>query len=290
MQLGEWSFKVFSDGIFRLDGGASFGIVPRPLWEKRQPADARNRIPVALRCLLAEGHDRRVLIDTGIGDRWDAKQRDIYGMERRAGQLLTELDQAGIARDSVTDVILTHLHFDHCGGACLDVEGMTPAFPEARWWVQRQHWDWAHHPSERDRASFRPEDFDPLADTGRLELVDDHTEILPGLRLTAVSGHTPAMQMVEFHTGGGVLVFLADLIPSVHHIHLPWVAGFDLNPLLTLSEKRQVLSRAVADDYLLVFQHDPVHEACRVDFADGRFFARETGDLETLGATAASAD
>jgi glyoxylase-like metal-dependent hydrolase (beta-lactamase superfamily II) len=282
MQLGDWSFRIISDGHFRLDGGASFGIVPKPLWQKHQPADDRNRIRVALRCLLAEGHGRRVLVDTGIGDRWDARQRDIYGMDRRAGQLLTELDAAGIARESITDVVLTHLHFDHAGGACLDVDEMTPAFPEARWWVQRQHWDWAHNPSERDRASFRPEDFDPLAGSGRLELVDGHEEILPGLRLTPVSGHTPGMQVPEFHTDRGTLVFLADLIPSVAHVHLPWVAGFDLNPLLTLSEKRQLLSRAVADDYLLVLQHDPDHEACRVGFTDGKFHARETGDLTAL--------
>ena len=281
MQLGDWTFKIFSDGFFRLDGGASFGIVPKPMWEKRIPADDRNRIPVALRCLLAEGHGHRVLIDTGIGDRWDAKQRDIYGMDRRAGQLLTELDSAGIARDSITDVVLTHLHFDHAGGNCLDLaSGMTPAFPAASWWVQRQHWDWAHNPSERDRASFRPDDYDALADTGRLELVEGHVEILPELRVAPTGGHTPGMQIPEFHTTDGTLVFLADLIPTVANVHLPWVSGFDLNPLLSLSEKRSLLSRAAEDDYLLVFQHDPLHETCRVRFREGRFEASETGDLD----------
>ena len=281
MQLGDWTFKIFSDGFFRLDGGASFGIVPKPRWEKRIPADDRNRIPVALRCLLAEGHGHRVLIDTGIGDRWDAKQRDIYGMNRRAGQLLTELEAAGIGRDSITDVVLTHLHFDHAGGNCLDLsDGMVPAFSAARWWVQRQHWDWAHNPSERDRASFRPDDFDVLADTGRLELVDGHVEILPELRVAPAGGHTPGMQVPEFHTSEGTLVFLADLIPTAANVHLPWVSGFDLNPLLSLSEKRSLLSRAVEDDYLLVFQHDPVHETCRVCFREGRFEVCETGDLD----------
>lgn len=283
MQLGDWTFKIFSDGFFRLDGGASFGIVPKTRWEQRIPADDRNRIRVALRCLLAEGHGHRVLIDTGIGDRWDAKQRDIYGMDRRAGQLLTELDAAGIARDSITDVVLTHLHFDHAGGNCLDLaDGMTPAFPEATWWVQRQHWDWAHNPSDRDRTSFRPDDFDVLADTGRLELVDGHVEILPELRVAPTAGHTPGMQIPEFHTTDGTLVFLADLIPTVAHVHLPWVAGFDLNPLLSLAEKRSLLSRAVEDDYLLVFQHDPEHETCRVGFREGRFEAQETGDLDVV--------
>jgi len=284
MRLGDWTFKIFSDGRFRLDGGATFGIVPKPLWEKQIPADALNRVPVALRCLLAERGDRRVLVDTGIGDRWDARQREIYGMERRAGQLLTELDAAGIRRDSITDVVLTHLHFDHAGGACLDLaSGMAPAFPQARWWLQRQHWDWAHNPSERDRASFRPDDFAALALGGRLELVEGHVEILPGLRVSPVSGHTPGMQIPEFHTGEGTLVFLADLIPSLAHVHLPWVAGWDLNPLLTLSEKRQLLSRAVEDDYLFVFQHDPDHEACRVEFANGRFRARAVYRITPAG-------
>jgi glyoxylase-like metal-dependent hydrolase (beta-lactamase superfamily II) len=291
MQLGDWTFRTFSDGFFKLDGGATFGIVPKPMWEKRLPADGLNRVRVALRCLLAEGHGRRVLVDTGIGDRWDARQREIYGMERRAGQLLADLDAAGVPRDSITDVVLTHLHFDHAGGSCLDMaDGMTPAFPEARWWVQRQHWDWAHNPSERDRGSFRPDDFDALAVAGRLELVDGHAEILPGVRVTPLGGHTPGMQAPEFHTSAGVLVFLADLIPSTAHIHLPWVSGFDLNPLLALSEKRQLLSRAAEDDYLLVLQHDPEHEACRVRFREGRFEAWTAGALaDTANATKESA-
>lgn len=276
MRLGDWTFTLLSDGLFRLDGGASFGVVPKPLWEKKLPADDRNRVPAALRCLLAEGHGRRVLVDAGIGDRWDAKQRDIYGMERRAGQLLTELGAAGIDRDSITDVVLTHLHFDHVGSACLDLaDGITPAFTQARWWVQRQQWDWARRPSERDRASYRAEDFEVLADTGRLELLDGAAEIYPGLRLTPAHGHTPGMQIAEFRSSQGTLVFMADLIPTAAHLHLPWIAGFDLNPLLALSEKRQLLSRAVEDDYVLVFQHDSRHEACRVAYRDGRFEARE---------------
>ncbi len=275
MQLGNWTFKLFSDGLIRLDGGAMFGVVPKPLWEKQIPADGRNRIPIALKCLLAEGHGRRVLFDTGVGDRWDARQRDIFGMTRRAGELLTQLDEAGIARQSITDVVLTHLHFDHAGGAVLDSDGLVPAFPTATYWLQRQQWDWAHRPSERDQASFRAEDYAVLESTGRLELLDGPSEILPELRLVPVNGHTPGQQIAEFHTADGVLAFVADFIPTLAHLHLPWVAGFDLNPLITLSEKRQFLSRAAADDYLLVFQHDAEHEACRVEFADGRFRARE---------------
>ncbi|MEZ4387336.1 MAG: MBL fold metallo-hydrolase [Candidatus Krumholzibacteriia bacterium] len=279
MRIGPWTFRLFSDGLIRLDGGAMFGVVPKSLWEKQIPADGLNRIPLALRCLFAEGHGRRVLVDTGIGDRWDARQRDRLGMTRRAGELLTQLEEAGVARDSITDVVLTHLHFDHAGGAVLDSDGLVPAFPAATYWLQRQQWDWAHRPSERDSASFRPEDYEVLASAGRLELVDGVVEILPGLRLTPVSGHTPGQQITEFHTADGVLVFLADLIPTLAHVHLPWVAGYDLNPLITLSEKRQFLSRAAADRYRLVFQHDSVHETCRVEFADGRFMPVEVSAL-----------
>jgi glyoxylase-like metal-dependent hydrolase (beta-lactamase superfamily II) len=275
MQLGNWTFKIFSDGIIRLDGGAMFGVVPRPLWEKQVAPDERNRIPVALKCLLAEGHGRRVLIDTGVGDRWDARQREIYGMTRRAGELLTQLHDAGLAREDITDVVLTHLHFDHAGGAVLDSDGLVPTFPNATYWLQQQQWDWAARPSERDRASFRPDDFEALHAAGRLRLIDGAQEIMPELRVLPVSGHTPGQQITEFHTADGVLVFMADFVPFLAHLHLPWVAGFDLNPLITLSEKRQFLSRAAADDYLLVFQHDAAHESCRVEFSEGRFRARE---------------
>jgi glyoxylase-like metal-dependent hydrolase (beta-lactamase superfamily II) len=282
MQLGHWTFKLLDDGQVGFDGGAMFGVVPKPLWQRKIAADDRNRIPIALRCLYAEGGGRRILIDTGVGDRWDAKQRDIYGMTRRAGELLTQLDEAGIARDSITDVVLTHLHFDHAGGACLDADGLVPTFPNATYWLQRQQWDWAHHPSERDRGSYRPEDFEPLQAAGCLKLVDGQSEILTGVRVIPVSGHTPGQQIVEFHTDEGVLVFLADFIPTLAHVHLPWIAGFDLNPLLTLSEKREFLSRAVAERYMLVFQHDVAHEACRVEFVDDRFAPGAVFDFEAV--------
>ncbi len=277
MKLGDWTFRVISDGEFRLDGGAMFGIVPRVLWEKEKPADALHRIPLALNCLLAEKGDRRILVDVGIGDRWDARQREIYGMDRRPGQLITRLQDLGVPAESVTDVILTHLHFDHAGGALHDLaHRMEPAFPRATWWLQRQQWEWAQRPSERDRGSFRPEDFGALADTGRLELLDGAVEPLPEVRVLPLGGHTPGMQAVEFHTTGGVVAFLADLVPFAANVHIPWVAAYDLNPLLSVREKRQFLSRAVEDDFLLVLQHDTVHDACRVAFDGKRFRVRET--------------
>jgi glyoxylase-like metal-dependent hydrolase (beta-lactamase superfamily II) len=216
-------------------------------------------------------------VDTGIGDRWDAKQRGIFAIDRRPNQLVAELAEAGLTTDSITDVVLTHLHFDHTGGAVRDVDGaLAPTFPKARVWVQEQQWRWAHDPTERDRASFRLDDFAVLESGDRLQLVDGITEIIPGIKVVPISGHTPGQQMVEFHTEDGVLVYCGDLIPFASQVHAPWIMGFDLNPLLTLSEKKQFLSRAVEDDYVLFFEHDPTFEAARVVFADDRFKVVET--------------
>jgi len=281
MQLGDWTFRAFSDGLFRLDGGSMFGVVPRVMWEKHHPADESNRIQLGLRCLLAERNERRILIDTGIGDRWDDKPRKIFAIERRPNHLIAELAEAGLTSESITDVVLTHLHFDHTGGAVRLVDGkLVPTFPAARYWVQEQQWRWAHDPTERDRASFRREDFEPLEATGRLELVDGLSEIMPQVKVVPISGHTPGQQMVEFHTEAGMLVYCGDLIPFASQVHVPWIMGFDLNPLLTLSEKKQFLSRAAEDRYVLVFEHDPTIEAATVTFAENRFQIDEAFRLD----------
>ncbi len=274
MKRGGWTFRTFTDGTFRLDGGAMFGVVPRVMWEKHHPPDEHNRIVLSLRCLLAEDGERRILVDTGAGDHWEEKQRGIFLFDRRPAQLLAELAEAGVAPESITDVVLTHLHFDHCGGAVRHLpDGPMPAFPKARHWLQKRHWEWAHRPSERDRASFRPDDFRPLQEQGLLQFVEGPGEIMPGVRVTPVSGHTPWQQLVEFHTPEGAVVFCGDLLPFASHLQVPWIMGFDLNPLLTLNEKKEFLSRAAEEGYTLVFQHDPVVEACGVRFADGRFEA-----------------
>jgi glyoxylase-like metal-dependent hydrolase (beta-lactamase superfamily II) len=277
MRLGDWEFRTFSDGLFKLDGGSMFGVVPRVLWEKHHPADEHNRIQLCLRCLLAERGERRILVDTGIGDRWEDKQKQIFAIERRPNQLVAELAEAGLTTDSITDVILTHLHFDHAGGAVRLVGGeLAPTFPQARYWIQDQQWRWAHDPTERDRASFRREDFDVLENAGQLVFADGIAEVLPQVKVVPISGHTPGQQMIEFHTDGGVLVYCGDLIPFASQVHAPWIMGFDLNPLLTLNEKKQFLSRAVEDDYVLIFEHDPTIEAAKVTFQDDRFQVAET--------------
>lgn len=272
MKLGDWHFRAFHDGRFKLDGGAMFGVVPKVMWEQQHPADASNRIDLDLRCLLVDHGDRRILVDTGMGDRWDPKKTGVFALERRPNQLVAELAEQGITAESVTDVVLTHLHFDHSGGTIREVDGqLQPTFAQARHWVQKRHWEWAANPSERDRASFRPDDFAPLRETGQLELIDGNLEILPGVRVTTISGHTPGQQMVEFHTGDKVVVFCGDLLPFRSQVHIPWIMGYDLNPLLTVTEKKQFLTRAAEDGYILVFEHDTVHEAATVIYADGKF-------------------
>jgi glyoxylase-like metal-dependent hydrolase (beta-lactamase superfamily II) len=285
MKLGDWKFRAFHDGRFKLDGGAMFGVVPKIFWQKQHPADEHNRIDLDLRCLLVDHGERRMLVDTGMGDRWTEKQLGIYCLERRPNQLVAELAEAGVTRESITDVILTHLHFDHCGGTLREVEGqLVPVFPNARHWVQKRHWDWADGPSERDRASFRPEDFRALAEHGQLQLVDGPTEIISGVRVTPISGHTPGQQMIEFDTGSGVVVFVGDLLPFLSQVHIPWIMGFDLNPLLTVTEKKQFLTRAVEDRYILVFEHDHVNEAATVKFEGGKFQPDQVFTLATAPA------
>jgi glyoxylase-like metal-dependent hydrolase (beta-lactamase superfamily II) len=280
MKIGDWHFRAFTDGLFKLDGGSMFGVVPRVMWEKHHPADAANRIQLCLRCLLVDHGDRRILVDTGLGDRWEDKQKQIFAIDRRPNQLVAELAEAGITTDSVTDVILTHLHFDHAGGAVSrGADGLVPTFANARHWLQRQQHNWARQPTERDRASFRAEDFGILAGDGRLELVEGAAEIMPGIRVTPIHGHTPGQQIVEFQAADQVVVYCGDLIPFASQVHVPWIMGFDLNPLLTLDEKKQFLSRAVEERYILVFEHDPLVEAATVAFADGRFAVAESFTL-----------
>ncbi|MFT5232752.1 MAG: glyoxylase-like metal-dependent hydrolase (beta-lactamase superfamily II) [Candidatus Krumholzibacteriia bacterium] len=281
MNLGEWTFRAFHDGRIKLDGGAMFGVVPKVFWEKHHPADEKNRITLDLRCLLVDHGDRRILVDTGMGDRWNEKQVGIFGVERRPHQLVAELAEAGITRESITDVIFTHLHFDHSGGALQEKDGvLSPVFANARHWIQKRQWEWANKPSERDQASFRQEDFAGLADDGKLELVDGLTEIIPGVRVTPINGHTPGQQIVEFHTGQGVVAFVGDLLPMMSQTHIPWIMGFDLNPLLTVSEKKQFLTRAVEDQYIVVFEHDIVNEAATIKFVDGKFKADQVFTLD----------
>ena len=257
MKIGPYTLHEIHAGRLGLDGGAMFGIVPKPLWERKIPADARNRIPLAMRCLLLEGDGRLVLIDNGLGDKYDAKFADIYAVDHASSELHRSLDAAGFGADEVTDVVLTHLHFDHCGGSTTrDADGgLRVAFPNATFHVQRSHWDWAHA-SPREGASFLAENLEPLEASGQLRFVDGPGEVVPGVEATVVNGHTRGQQMLTIADADQTLVFAADLLPTAAHVPTLWVMAYDVAPLDTIAEKERFLDRAAAEGWTVFFEHD----------------------------------
>ncbi len=257
--IGPYELYTIETGRFGLDGGAMFGIVPKPLWERRIQADDRNRIPLHMRCLLLEGEGRVVLIDNGLGEKIDDKFRDIYAVDHSAGRLDGSLEAAGFPPADVTDVILTHLHFDHCGGSTKRTrEGLELAFPAARHHVQRAHWEWARDPNVREAASFLDENLEPLAQSGRLELVDGPGTLFANVEVMTVDGHTQAQQLVKISDEERTLVFVADLLPTTAHLREAWIMAYDVRPLVTLQEKRAFLEQATDEGWHFFFEHDPV--------------------------------
>jgi glyoxylase-like metal-dependent hydrolase (beta-lactamase superfamily II) len=272
MKIGSYDVTAIETGTFALDGGAMFGVVPKPLWERSHPADTRNRIRMSARAMLVRGEGRTILVDTGNGDKYDAKFKEIYALDETVTDLERSLRAAGVAPADVTDVVLTHLHFDHAGGATRrTVGGVEPAFPNARYYVQREHLAAALAPTERDRASFLHDDFQPLIRTKQLVQVEGERELFPGFRVITMSGHTTALQCPLIRDGHATLLYCADLIPLHSHCQLPWIMGYDLRPLVTLEEKRAVLTRAAAEQWVLFFEHDPDIAAGRVDRTERGF-------------------
>lgn len=272
MKIGTYELEAIETGTFALDGGAMFGVVPKPLWEKAHPADARNRIAMSARVLLVRGEGRTILVDTGNGNKYDAKFKEIYALDETATDLERSLRAAEVAPEDVTDVVLTHLHFDHAGGATRrTADGVEPAFPNARYHVQRAHLEAALAPTERDRASFFADDFQPLIRRGQLLEVDGERELFPGFRVLTMSGHTTALQCPLISDGTTSLLYCADLVPLHSHCQLPWIMGYDLRPLVTLEEKRRVLTQAAAERWVLFFEHDPAIAAGRVERTDKGF-------------------
>ena len=259
--VGALRVHALEAGLQRLDGGAMFGVVPKPLWEKRIPADERNRIPLALRCLLVEAPHALVLIDTGVGNKESQKFTDIYGIENRGSPTRLEdaLAAAGFRPDDVDLVVNTHLHFDHAGGDTLrDEQGrIVPAFPRARYLVQRRELEFARLPNERVRASYLPDNYRPLVEAGLVDTLDGESLVTEGVRVLPTPGHTPFHQSVLIESRGEVACFLADVCPTSAHVPLPWIMGYDLEPLVTLETKRALWARAREEGWLLVFEHDP---------------------------------
>lgn len=257
-------------GYFKLDGGAMFGVVPKSMWNKVNPADDKNMCTWAMRCLLIEHGNNRILIDTGMGTKQDEKFFSHY-YPHGDDSIEKGLAALGLTTLDITDVFLTHLHFDHCGGAIMrDGDKLVPTFKNAMYWTHKSHWESAINPNEREKASFLKENILPLMDSGQLRLLDiaDGDEWLPDIRVRLVNGHTDAMMLPQINCNNHTILFCADLIPSAAHVSLPWVMAYDMRPLDTLTEKRQLLGEAVLNNWTLFLEHDPINECCTLQQTD----------------------
>ena len=279
MKLGMFEIHTVTDGQFRLDGGAMFGVVPRVLWERCCPADDKNRIRLAVNCLLIRAHGKNILVDTGLGDKWDAKYQEMFAIERTP-PLAESLKRLGVSHEDIHMVINTHLHFDHAGGNTVTGDGgLLPAFRNAKYFIQRGEYQDALKANERTKASYRLENFAPLDEMHRWEFLDGDTELLPGLSVVVTGGHTAHHQAVTIESAGKVACFLGDLIPTVSHLPLPYIMGYDLYPMQSLEAKRSILNQAHQDDWLLLFEHDPLVPMGRVKRdAENKYFLEPVGD------------
>lgn len=261
---------VINTGNFKLDGGAMFGVVPKSLWSKVYPADENNMCSWAMRCLLVEDGDRLILIDTGIGDKQDEKFFSYYYLHGE-DTLIGSIRRAGFSPDDVTDVVLTHLHFDHCGGAVkrrADGKGFEPTFSNAIYWVHERHLDWALNPNAREKASFLKENIQPLVDSGQLSLLSlpaGRSTSPLGLDMYVANGHTEAQILPIIKTPEGTVFYMGDLLPSSYHIPMPWVMAYDVRPLITMQEKAEVLQMALEEKMILFFEHDAYTETALVE-------------------------
>ncbi|HEV7373792.1 MAG TPA: MBL fold metallo-hydrolase [Pyrinomonadaceae bacterium] len=275
MQFGDYRVEVVPDTEFRLDGGAMFGVVPRTLWAKVCPPDEQNRIRMNMNCLFIETETERILIETGIGDKWSKKHEAMYGItrERSLGESLRAL--AGVSAEEITIVVNTHLHFDHAGGNTKrdDAGRVVPAFPNARYFVSRAEYEHAENPHERDRASYMPENWRAVEEAGQLELKEADYEVVPGLRMETIAGHSRTMQCARLERGGQTLFSFADLVPMRAHVPFAWIMGYDLYPVETLEAKKRLLPQAVSEDWLCFFYHDADGPLCRVVEEDGKLRA-----------------
>ncbi len=272
-------------GYFKLDGGAMYGVVPKSMWNKVNPADENNMCTWAMRCMLIEHGNHLILVDTGMGYKQDEK---FYSHFYPHGEDSIEKGLAALnyTTDDITDVFLTHLHFDHCGGAIRrEGDKLVPTFKNALYWSQKQHWEAAVHPNIREKASFLKENILPIQESGQLRFVEvaDGEEWLPDIRVRYVNGHTEAMMLLQIKCNEGTLLYCADLLPSLGHISLPWVMAYDMRPLDTLSEKERLLQEAVANNWLLYFEHDPGIECCTLKQTDRGIRPDETYKLAETG-------
>lgn len=281
MKIGNYTLHAVQTGLFRLDGGAMFGVVPKPLWSKTNPADERNRIDMCMRALLLVSDKRKILIDNGIGYKMSQKLNDIYGVDHSEFTLEKSLASTDITKDDITDVILTHLHFDHAGGSTsLDEDGkLKLAFPNAAHYLQKKHWEWANNPTERDKASFFPENFELLFKSKHLNLIENEYKFDDYIHLHIINGHTPFQQMVKVSDDKNTLLYPADLFPMASHVHIPYIMGYDLFPLTTLEEKKKYLPKIADENWIVFFEHDPYTETAKIKKTEKGFQTYDAGEL-----------
>jgi len=270
LKLGELEFHVISAGHLLLDGGAMFGVIPRPMWEKKMPPDSRNRITLSMNCLVIRANGKRILVETGAGDKLSPKLREIFGLD--GPFLLDGLRALDLRPEDIDIVVNTHLHFDHCGGNTrIELDQVVPAFPNARYWVQEGELDHAMRPTERDKASYFQENFAPIGATGQLSIIEGEHVLTPGVELIRVPGHTGHMQCVRLSSRGKSAFFFADLVPMVPHLAYPWIMGFDLYPLTTLEHKKKWIPRVAHEGSLALFAHETHTPAGYLRERDGKF-------------------
>jgi glyoxylase-like metal-dependent hydrolase (beta-lactamase superfamily II) len=271
VQFGDLRIEIIPDTEFRLDGGAMFGVVPHALWSRIFPPDEHNRIRMNMNCLYIEAGREKIIVETGIGDKWSEKQLKMYGIDRKRKLTDSLKEIAGVRADEITVVTNTHLHFDHAGGnTCREGDQVVPTFPNARYMISKAEYEHAESPHERDRASYMSENWKPLELTGQLQLMPDQFELAAGIRMENVPGHNRSMQCLRVEQNGRTFYSFADLVPTRAHVPFAWVMGYDLYPVETLEAKKRLLTQAFRENWFCFFYHDPQEPVCRLMEEDGR--------------------